>query len=247
MENANVAYTPSFVPQAEAANDTLYAYLKGNYNGAMLKVQNGSNVYVLAMPVIVAKDMSTANLKTIENMGSGNLVFPKKSNIPASYTQNGVTPPTNIPAPTFAPLSNGSSTTAGTGVLIYSNTTGTMQGDSATIANISTNLQSIYQASEIANDNSLSSAVASIINSSGSNLTNITSGIVSTSLGASISNSGSTVTIQTPSAPTILTGNGANGSVNLTWTAPTNTGSTITGYKVYWGTTSGSYSGSGIT
>jgi len=52
--------------------------------------------------------------------------------------------------------------------------------------------------------------------------------------------SAATTAISAPSAPTGLTATGSSGSVTLSWTAPLNNGgSTITGYTVYYATTSG--------
>ena len=60
------------------------AYVKGNYNGKIVKVSTGSTTYVLAAPSILTSDLNETDLLDI--ITAKKLVYKGHQNLPASYT-----------------------------------------------------------------------------------------------------------------------------------------------------------------
>ena len=66
MEDSNTAYN-SLVTPVYAATNSLTAYIGGNYNGLIAKVQTGSTTYYLALPSIISQDLSNIAFRELAN------------------------------------------------------------------------------------------------------------------------------------------------------------------------------------
>lgn len=67
-----------------AGSDLAYSYIKGHYNGQMIDVQIGTDLYILAVPTIISGDISVLDLQQLIN--EWKLVLHGKHNLPASYS-----------------------------------------------------------------------------------------------------------------------------------------------------------------
>ena len=157
-------------------------------------------------------------------------------------TSNAVTPYTTPDAPTSP------SGTAGNGQVSLTWTPPASDGGSAVTG---------YEVSYGTSAGSLTSSVATGSTGTSYTVTGLTNGtpyyfavaaINAAGIGAPSSTSASVTPVATvPGAPTGLSGTAGNGQVSLTWTAPSDGGSAITGYEVSYGTSPGSLTSSVAT
>ena len=177
MESDGVTgYTDSFSLGVFAANtvDNLTAYIQGNYNGLMARTKLQSNATcILALPTIILSDTSSSS-GTVLNSGDArqqtNLVFNKKGNLPGSYTNNNVVTATGSSF-AYTPLAQASTTTVGSGVTAYCNTT--LPADATSVTTLMTTLQNIYQSSGISSDAATSPQVANLVSATGAALVSL--------------------------------------------------------------------------
>lgn len=152
MEESSTAMNPIITP-VYAEENALFAYIKGNYNGAMATSKTaGGDICILALPSIILQDVSSAS-GTILNSGDpiqkNNLVLNKKSNLPGSYTNNAVTTASGEHF-VYTPLQNGNSTNAGSGLTVYCS--GSLPSNTGSLATVTNNLKTIYGSSGLSTD-----------------------------------------------------------------------------------------------
>ncbi len=163
MEDPNtIAYNPIITPVSAAATN-FTANVQGNYNGLLATVSTGTTTYYLALPSIIAQNVSTISYTELTNQAtqSGNLVLNNATNLPATYTNNPTTPiTTTTPTTTFNALSNASQTTVGSGIVAYT-TTGSLTTTGATA--LMSNLYTLYNSSNLNNNTTSAPQVATLI------------------------------------------------------------------------------------
>ncbi|USN58562.1 MAG: hypothetical protein H6767_00065 [Candidatus Peribacteria bacterium] len=83
LEGDAVTMNP-VVSEAYAADILAKAYVTGDYNGKVVKVNTGALLYILAVPSLIASDISGV-LDIEQLLAAGKLVINGQSNLPSNY------------------------------------------------------------------------------------------------------------------------------------------------------------------
>ncbi|MDD2892132.1 MAG: fibronectin type III domain-containing protein [Candidatus Gracilibacteria bacterium] len=222
-EGDMVAYHNSIINQANAApGNPIISYIKGNYNGLLVKTETGSLVYLLAAPSIITSQTGAIG-ESIDSV----------SNLSNKFFIHGQTNSGGI-----AYVSNSSK------FLVYS--AASLPSTTAEKQNLAINIANAYSGTTLATQSNIQPYIAALATSDIAALSNL-GGSATTNLGGTTTTDSGNDGIKVPGAPINLVGTGSNGTINLSWSAPTdNGGSSIVNYKVYWGTGSNSYTNSSL-
>ena len=182
MEDSSTAMNSIITTAYAATNETLSAYIKGNYNGLMATSKTtGGNVCILALPSIILQDVSSASgtiLNSGDSLQKNNLILHKKTNLPSSYTTNTITTASGTQF-IYTPLQNGNQTTVGSGITAYCS--GNLPSSTGAIAALASNLKTIYGSSGLSTDTSSASQVSSFVASTKQD--SVIANVVNASLG----------------------------------------------------------------